>query len=57
MNKGIDSYLGGGGGSSSDLERRGVGMILVVTLNIYLIRLCNIFCDPHPPPLLAVNFP
>ena len=30
MNKGIDSYLGGGGGSSSDL--RGVGMILVVTL-------------------------
>ena len=31
MNKGIDSYLGGGR-SSSDLERRGVGMILVVTL-------------------------
>lgn len=32
MNEGIDSYLGGGGGSSSDLESRGVGMILVVTL-------------------------
>ena len=31
MNKGIDSYLGGVG-SSSDLERRGVGMILVVKL-------------------------
>lgn len=31
MNKGIDSYLGGGG-SSSDLKKRGVGMILVVTL-------------------------